>query len=162
VGEDASDIRPDRPAGASRKDTDVRWTIRHAVARRTDNSDDDAGPVDIAVPNFGYRNHIAVDWKRGFIREENGTDTAGNDGHELRTILDRNNGCRCRRVRPDTDCRSADNGWWLDANGFESCIHRGKLRGRPMLAHIRRGNVTRSAVRARVEHAFRCRKGPMA
>jgi len=44
--------------------------------------------VDIAVPHFGYRNHISIDRKWGFIRGENGTDTARNDGHELRTTLD--------------------------------------------------------------------------
>jgi len=159
AGESASDIWSDVPARASRKDTDARWTIRHSGAKRTGNPGEDAGMVDIAVPHFGYRNQISIERKRGFIRGENGTDAAGNDGRELRSTLDRDNGCG--KVRADTDCRSADNERWLDANGFKSCIHRRKPRGKPMPKHIRRGNATRSSVRAHVEHVFDCRKGPM-
>jgi len=159
AGESASDIWPDKPAKASQKDTDARWTIKYSRAKRTGNPGDDAGMVDIAVPHFGYKNHIAIDRKWGFIRGENGTDAAGNDGHELRTILDMDNSCG--KVWADTAYRSADNERWLDANGFKSCIHRRKPRGRPMPKHIRRGNATRSAVRAHVEHVFACQKGPM-
>jgi len=111
------------------------------------------------VPHFGCGNHIAIDRKWGFIRGENGTDAARNDGHELTNILDRDSSCG--KVWADTACRSADNGKWLDANGFKSRIHRRKPKGRPMPKHIRRGNATRSAVRAHVEHVFGCRKGPM-
>jgi len=52
------------------------------------NPSDDAGIIDTAGPHFGYGNHISIDRKWGFIHKENGADTARNDCHKLRTILD--------------------------------------------------------------------------
>jgi len=63
-----------------------RGRLRHQALKG--NSGDDAGIVDIVGPHFGYRNRISIDRKWGFIRWENGTDAARNDGRKLRTILD--------------------------------------------------------------------------
>jgi len=40
-------------------------------------------------------------------------------------------------------------------------VYRRKPGDKPMPGHIRRGNATRSSVRAGVDHVFCCRKGPM-
>jgi len=54
----------------------------------------------------------------------------------------------------DTAYRSATNLGLFDRCGLAPQIQRAKLRGKPMPAHVARGNVTRGRVRARVEHIF--------
>ena len=159
AGESASDIWPDEPARAAQKDTDARWTVKYSKARKTKDGGKDAGLVDIAIPQFGYKTHISIDRKWRFIRRETTTDAARYDGHELATVLDMANSSG--KVWADTGYRSARNEAWLKANGFISHIHRKKPRGKSMPRHIRRGNATRSQVRACVEHVFGHQKGPM-
>ena len=47
--------------------------------------------VDIAVPAFGYKNHIAIDRRHGFIRGWSTTSAAAYDGAQLPNVLDKNN-----------------------------------------------------------------------
>ena len=61
----------------------------------------------------------------------------------------------------DTAYRSAENERYLEGIGRVSRIHRRKPAGRPMARHIARGNATKSAIRAHVEHPFACQKGVM-
>lgn len=160
AGESASDIWPNDPAKAAQKDTDARWTVKYSKAKATKEGEKAAGLVDISVPHFGYKNHISIDKKWRFIRGETCTDAARYDGHELATVLDDANGSKA--VWADTGYRSAKTEAWLKAQGYRSHIHRKKPRGKPMAKHIRRGNATRSAIRACVEHVFGYEKGPMA
>ena len=159
AGEDASDIWPDKPAKAAQKDTDARWMVKYSKARKTKEGDKDAGLVDISVPHFGYKNHISIDRKWRFIRGETTTDAARYDGHELTSVLARDNSSG--KVWADTAYRTKSNEAWLKANGFFSHIHRKKPKGKPMPRHIERGNATRSIVRTCVEHVFGHQKGPM-
>ena len=64
-------------------------------------------------------------------------------------------------VWADTAYRSQANEKWLKAQGRVSRIHRKKPRGKPMPDHVRRGNATKSKVRARVEHVFAQQKAQM-
>ena len=64
-------------------------------------------------------------------------------------------------VWADSTCRSKANEACLAKHGFTSQVHHRKPRGRPMAAHIRRGNHTRSKHRAPVEHVFAWRKQVM-
>lgn len=159
AGESASDIWPDDPAKAAQKDTDARWTVKYSKAKTTKEGEKDAGLVDISVPHFGYKNHVSIDRKWRFIRGESGTSAARYDGHELSSVLDSTNSSKS--VWADTGYRSAKNEAWLKAQGYRSHIHRKKPRGKPMAKHIQRGNATRSAIRACVEHVFGHQKGPM-
>ena len=62
----------------------------------------------------------------------------------------------------DTAYRSAANLALLDRRGLKPQFQRKKPRGRPMPAHIARGNATRTRMRSRVEHVFaaqKCRLG---
>ena len=120
----------------------------------------DAGLVDISVPHFGYKNHISIDRRWRFIRGETCTHAARYDGHELASVLDPANSSKS--IWADTGYRSAKNEAWLKAQGYRSHIHRKKLPGKPMPRHIRRGNATRSSIRACIEHVFGYEKGPMA
>ena len=64
-------------------------------------------------------------------------------------------------VWADTAYRSQGNERWLKAQGRVSRIHRRKPKGRPMPENVRRGNATKSKVRARVEHVFAHQKAVM-
>jgi IS5 family transposase len=65
-------------------------------------------------------------------------------------------------VWADSAYRSSANETFMERHGFRSQILHRKPKGRPMPPHIRRGNATRSSVRAAIEHVFAHQKGPMA
>ena len=132
-----------KPAKLRQKDRQARWTVKFTKARpRADGS---KPPVDIAIPSFGYQNHIAIDRRFGLIRRWQVTDAAAYEGARLREdLLDRTN----------TAYRSKENEAYLARFGFVSRIHRKKPHGRPMPERTRRANAVKSAVRSRVEHVF--------
>ena len=84
AGRSASEIWPDEPAKAAQKDTDARWTLKTSKGRI-----DADGTVkrDIAIPAFGYKSHISIDRRHGFIRRQKVTDAAAHDGARLRDGL---------------------------------------------------------------------------
>ena len=65
-------------------------------------------------------------------------------------------------VWADSAYRSRANEAFMERHGFRSQVHHRKPQGRPMPPHIRRGNASRSSVRAGIEHVFAQQKGPMA
>lgn len=87
------------------------------------------------------------------------TDGARFDGRMLRDVVTGDN--TASDVWADTAYRSQANEKWLKAQGRVSRIHRKKPRGKPMPDHVRRGNATKSKVRARVEHVFAQQKAKM-
>ena len=123
-------------------------------------SADGAKRVDIAIPMFGYKNHVGIDRRHGLIRTWTATDAARHDGAQLPALLDTAN--TGSGVWADTACRSAKNEAHLEAHGFKSRIHRRKPQGKPMPKHVSRANAAKSEVRAHVEHVFARQKGPMA
>lgn len=148
----------DKPAKLAQKDRDARWTLVFGKAReRTDGTQH----ADIAIPVFGYKSHASIDRRHGFIRRWAVTDAAAHDGRMLRRgLLDKSN--TGPTVWADSAYRSRANEAFIERHGFKSQVHHRKPRGRPMPTHIRRGNATRSKVRAGVEHVFAHQKGPMA
>jgi IS5 family transposase len=107
-------------------------------------------------PMFGYKNHIGVDRKHGFLRRYTVTHAARYDGSQLGAVLDRNN--TASEVWADTAYRSVANLALLDRRGLKPQFQRKKPRGRKMPTHIARGNATRAQVRARVEHVLAAQK----
>jgi hypothetical protein len=81
---------------------------------------------------------------------------AAHDGGQLEALLDRDN--LASGVWADTAYRSQANLALLNRRGLVAQFQRAKPRGKPMPAHIRRGNATRAKVRARVEHVFAAQK----
>ena len=117
--------------------------------------------ADIVIPVFCYKNHISIDRLHGFIRRWDVTDASRHDGRQLRRgLLDTTN--TASTVWADSAYRSKANETFMDNHGFKTQVHRRKPRGRPMAPHIRRGNASRSAIRAAVEPVFAHQKGPMA
>ena len=147
-----------KPAKLRQKDRDARWTVKFTKAKPQD--DGSTPPVDLAIPAFGYQNHISVDCHFGFIRKWMVTDAAAYEGARLREgLLDKTN--TASTVWADTAYRSAANEVFLGKNGFVSRIHRKKPKGRPMPANVRRANAAKSKVRSRIEHIFAVLKGRM-
>lgn len=148
----------DRPAKLRQKDRDARWTVKFSKAKPRE--DGTIPPVDIAIPTFGYQNHISIDREHGLIRKWLATDAAAYEGARLREgLLDKTNTSKV--VWADTAYRSAANETFMDKNGFVSRIHRKKPKGRPMPRTTRRANSLKSKVRSRVEHVFAEQKSRM-
>ena len=116
--------------------------------------------TDIAIPTFGYQNHISIDRHYGLIRRWQATDAAAYEGARLRQdLLDKNN--TASGVWADTAYQSKADEAFLEANGFVSRIHRKKPLGHPMSPRTRRANALKSMARSRVEHVFAAQKDKM-
>ena len=147
-GKTADEIWPDKPARAAQKDVEARWTVKYSKAKKA--PDGRPQPRDIAIPAFGYKNHIAIDYRHGLIRTWKVTDAARYDGAQLSDLVSRDN--TGSGVWADTAYRSKKNETWLEKNDFVSNIHTKKPKGRPMSERASRANGKRSKVRALVEH----------
>jgi IS5 family transposase len=149
-GKSAREIWPDEPSKAAQKDTDARWTLK--IGGKVRYRPDGTPLPMIAVPTFGYKTHISIDRKYGFIRGTAVTSAARGDGKMLRQVIRPDN--TASDVWADTAYRSKANEAWLDRNMLTSRIHRRKPTGKPMLEATSRANGRKSTVRARVEHVF--------
>jgi IS5 family transposase len=147
----------DKPAKLAQKDRDARWTVKFSKAKP---SDDGSPRIDIAVPSFGYKNHVSIDRRHGLIRTWSATDAARHDGAQLPNLISKAN--TASDVWADTAYRSRANEKHLAENGLRSQIHRKKPQGKPMPVNVARANGRKSKVRAAVEHVFARQKGSMA
>ena len=145
-----------KPAKLRQKDRDARWTVKYTKAKP---SADGMPRVDLAIPAFGYKNHIGIDRWHGLIRTWTTTDASRHDGAVLPELIDRNN--TASEVWADTAYRSQANEKYLADRLLRSQIHRKKPKGKPMPRRIARANNRKSKVRAAVEHVFARQKGPM-
>ncbi len=147
-----------KPAKLRHKDRDARWTVKFTEAKpRADGS---TPPVDLAIPLFGYQNHISIDRRFGFIRRWAATDATAYEGRRLRQgLVDSSN--TASGVWADTAYRSVANETFLNKNGFVSYIHRKKPKGHAMPETMRRANNAKSKIRSRVEHVFAEQKDRM-
>ena len=145
-----------KPARLAQKDRDARWTVKWSKAKP---ADDGSPRMDLAVPAFGYKNHLGIDRRHGLIRTWVVTDAARYDGAQLPALISKAN--TASDVWADTAYRSRANERHLANNGLRSQIHRKKPKGKPMPKPIARANGVKSKVRAAVEHVFAHEKGPM-
>src|SRR5215213_3539245 len=146
----------DKPAKLAQKDRDARWRVKWSKAKA---AEDGTARVDLAVPAFGYKNHIGIDRRHGLIRTWTVTDAARHDGAQLPILISKAN--TGGDVWGDTAYRSRANERFLAQNGRCSQIHRKKPQCKPMPRHTARANGAKSKVRAAVEHVFAHEKGPM-
>jgi IS5 family transposase len=71
-------------AKARQKDRDARWSIKYSKAKvRKDAAPGTAKPVDLAIPMFGYKNHIGIDRTHGLIRTWVASAANAHDGARL-------------------------------------------------------------------------------
>jgi IS5 family transposase len=130
-------------------DAGTIWTFREALKT--------AG--ELAVPAFGYKNHISIDSRHGLIGGWTATHAAAHDGARLEDVLDATN--TASDVWSDTACRSAKNEAMLARCGLVPRIYRKKPQGRPMPERMRQSNASKPMVRCMVEQVFANEKGPM-
>ena len=114
----------------------------------------------IATPVFGYKSHISIDRRFGFIRKGKVASAAHSDGRQLHHVVAANNTAFV--VWADSAYRSQKNETWLTSHMITSRIHRRKPKGKPMPERTSRANAAKSAVRARVEHVFAHQKTAIA
>ncbi len=145
-----------KPAKLAQKDRDARWTLKRGRRKR---GPDGVLMAEIAVPVFGYKNHIGTDRRHGFIRKWSVTDAARHDGRELAGLLDRTN--TGSRVWADTAYRSRKNEGRIIGAGLASQVHFRRAPGQALPARHQRANAARSKVRATVEHVFAEQKDRM-
>ena len=131
----------DNPAKRSQKDTDARWTKKHGKS------------------HYGYKNHVNIDRRHKLVRRYQVTDAAVHDSQAVEGILDPNN--TASGVWADSAYRSAKIEAKLTEKGLKSQIHRKGHRNKPLTEREKRGNKTRSKVRARVEHVFGAQSNDM-
>ena len=139
-------------------DRDGRWTLKRGKKLPPPEGAQRQG-AEIAVPVFGYKNHIGIDRTHGFVRRFVVTHAARHDGSQLASMLDTAN--TASDVWADTAYRSQANLALIEKRGLVAQFQRAKPRGKPMPAHVARGNATRARVRSRVEHVFAAEKRRM-
>ena len=74
-----------KPAKLRQKDRDARWTVKTTKAKPKDG---ETPKVDLAIPAFGYQNHISADRRHRLIRRFVVTDAAAHAGARLADLLD--------------------------------------------------------------------------
>jgi transposase, IS5 family len=149
-----------KPARRAQIDHDGRWTIKRGNKRVPAPGAGHQRQIEIAVPMFGYKNHVGLDREHGLLRRYTITHAAAYDGGQLSAVLDRDN--TASEVWADTAYHSAANLALLERHGLKPQFQRKKPRGKRMPAHLARGNATRARIRSRVEHVFaaqKCRLG---
>ena len=150
AGKSASEIWPEEPNKAAQKDTDARWTLK--VGGKIRYRPDGTPLPQIALPVFGYKSHISIDRRFGFIRQSEVTSASQADGRMLRRLVTTDN--TSSQVWADSAYRSQRNEKWLSSKMLVSRIHRRKPAGKPMPSATARANAAKSAIRAAVEHVF--------
>ena len=143
-----------KPAKLRQKDRDARWTVKYSKAKpRADGKKQ----IDLAIPAFGYKNHIGIDNTHRLIRTWTVTDASRHDGANsaVPSRQDQYGQRGVGRYRlPVEEERNA-------SAKRTSAIHRKKPKGKPMPERMAKANAAKSKVRAAVEHVFAWQKGPM-
>jgi len=150
AGKSACEIWPDEPAKAAQKDVDARWTLK--IGGKVRHRPDGTPLPMIATPVFGYKSHISIDRRFGFIREAAVTSASAPDGRQLKRLVSQDN--TGSDVWADSAYRSQKNETWLAERMLTSRIHRRKPAGKPMPEATARANAKKSSIRAAVEHVF--------
>ncbi len=88
-GQSADEIWPDEPSKAVQKDVDARWTLK--IGGKVRYRPDGTPLPKIATPVFGYKSHISIDWRFGFIRQATVTSAAAPDGRQLKNLVTTDN-----------------------------------------------------------------------
>jgi IS5 family transposase len=138
-----------KPAQLRQKDRAARWTVKTTKAKPREG---ESPMVNLAIPEFGYQNHISADRRHRLIRRWLVTDAAAHAGKRLADLLDAGN--TAAGVWADTGYRPVKNEDLLHQRMLVSHIHRRKPAGRPMPVRTARANASKSAIRAHLEHVF--------
>ncbi len=147
-------------AKARQKDRDARWSIKYSKSKvREGAAPGAAKPVDLAIPMFGYKNHVGIDKVHGLIRTWRASAANAHDGARLPDLVSKGN--TGSGVWADTAYRSRKNEAFLADGMFKSPIHQRRKPGRLLSERTAKSNGRRSRIRAQVEHMFAGQKHRM-
>lgn len=116
------------------RDIEARWTKKHGHSF------------------FGYKGHINVDRRYGFIRKLKTTPANADDGQQLQELIDRGNTADV--LAADRGYDSAANRKLLRSQGLRDEIARRSAPNKPMSRRGEKRNKRINKVRAPVEHPF--------
>jgi len=81
-----------KPARLRQKDRDAGWSVKYTKAKVKEGADPKAfKPVDLAIPMFGYKNHIGIDRAHGLIRTWDASAANAHDGARLPDLISTSN-----------------------------------------------------------------------
>lgn len=138
-------------------DIDARLTLK--IGGKVRYREDGTSLPMIALPVFGYKSHISIDRRFGFIRSMAVTSASAPDGRLLKHVVSTGN--TSSEVWADSAYRSQSNEKWLSERMLTSRIHRRKPKGKSMPEATKRANAAKSSIRAHVEHVFAQQKDRM-
>jgi len=124
----------DSPAKIRQKDRDARWSVKYTKAKVKEGADPKA--FNLAIPMFGYKNHIGIDRAHGLIRTWDASAANAHDGARLPVLISPDN--TASGVWADTAYRSKKNEAFLAKGMFISHIHQRKPHRRAMPERIAR------------------------
>jgi transposase, IS5 family len=124
----------ENPNRLAQKDLDARWTQKNGQN------------------HYGYKNHISIDVKYGFVRKYHVTDASVHDSKVLSKIIDGEN--LGSEIWGDSAYRSEEIEWALETLKFESKIHERAYRNKPLSEEQKFNNREKSKIRAKIEHVF--------
>jgi hypothetical protein len=82
----------ERPAKIRQKYRDARWTVIYSKAKLEEGADPKAfKPVDLAIPMFGYKNHIGIGRAHGLIRTSDASAANAHHGARLPELISTQN-----------------------------------------------------------------------
>lgn len=148
---DATFVPTHKPTGKQDKQLKEGLPLTPAQARQRDN--DATFTKKGETTHHGYKNHVQTDVKHKFIRRSKTTTASTHDSQTMEDLLDPK-GNTGRDVFGDSAYRSASIEELVKANHQNSRIHRRAYRNKPLSECQKKANVTRSRVRAKVEHIF--------
>ncbi|RMI14600.1 IS5 family transposase [Pseudoroseomonas wenyumeiae] len=145
-------------AKQAQKDRDARWTLKRGRAKpKPEGAQRQA--IQIAVPVFGYKNHIGIDQRHGLIRRWTVTDAAQHDSRSFPDLLDPEN--TASRVWADTAYRTKRNLEVLEQRGLSERIRFRRPPRRQISEQQARANASRARIRSGIEHVFAAQKHRM-
>ena len=124
AGKTADEIWPDEPNKAAQKDTNARCTLK--IGGKVRHRPDGTPLLMIAIPTFGYKSHIAIDRRFGFIRGCAVTAASDSDGRMLLGTTDNTSS----DVWADSAYCFKANEAWLSSKQLDTRIN---LAGRPAM-----------------------------
>lgn len=116
--------------------------------------------IQIAVPIFGYKNHIGIDRQHGLIRRWKVADAAQHNSRSFPALLDPGN--TASRVWADTAYRTKRNLEVLDRRGLSGRIQFSRAPRRRLSEQQAKANAARARIRSGIEHVFAAQKHRMA
>lgn len=150
-----SDSWKGKAAKIRQKDRDARWSVKYTRAKVKEGADPKAfKPVDLAIPMFGYKNHVGIGRAHKLIRTWDASAASAHDGTRLPDLISTRNTGSGVWAEPKASAAIP-----LPVEEERSPPREGRAQephppAQAEPPHHARANAKRSAIRSAVEHVF--------